>query len=177
MINPTTFANVTSFTDRHGKLRWRFRKVGFRTHFFKAEPGSPEFTEEYCWAMEQVASAPSDRPQRRQDRHWHDVRHLAGLELVYFIGGRQGPIKIGRTKNVAARLKKLQTGYHRRLYLLAAIPGSQTLEEDLHKRFAPQRMMGEWFARSAELAAMIRKNRPSVWRTDLANLEPMPEKR
>lgn len=45
-------ANVTEFTDRHGKRRYRFRKRGLPVHSFKFEPGTPEFMEEYQQALQ-----------------------------------------------------------------------------------------------------------------------------
>lgn len=38
--------NVSSFTDRHGKLRWRWRKTGFATHYFRNPPDTAGFREE-----------------------------------------------------------------------------------------------------------------------------------
>lgn len=35
------------FTDVRGKGRIRLRRTGWRTHYVKAEPGTPEFTQEY----------------------------------------------------------------------------------------------------------------------------------
>jgi integrase len=35
--------NVTEWTDRHGKKRYRFRKKGYPTYHFKAQPGTEEF--------------------------------------------------------------------------------------------------------------------------------------
>ncbi len=35
-------ANVSSFVDRHGKRRYRFRKTGYPTAYFVAHPNSPE---------------------------------------------------------------------------------------------------------------------------------------
>lgn len=42
--------NVSSYKDRHGKTRYRFRKRGCATHHFKHEPGTPEFMAEYTEA-------------------------------------------------------------------------------------------------------------------------------
>lgn len=50
--------NVTAYTDRHGKTRYRFRKSGLPTHHFKSEPGTPEFLEEL---LEARGGAPTDR--------------------------------------------------------------------------------------------------------------------
>ncbi|MFC5390026.1 tyrosine-type recombinase/integrase [Brevundimonas bullata] len=41
------FHNVTPMTDRHGKVRYRFRKKGFRSVYLPGLPGSPEFAEAY----------------------------------------------------------------------------------------------------------------------------------
>lgn len=54
-----------------------------------------------------------------------------------------GMIKIGRTADVAGRIKSLQTGAGAILATLAVIDGDQ--EQSLHKRFADLRRHGEWF--------------------------------
>lgn len=38
--------NVSHYRDRHGKLRFRYRKTGRPDHHFKSEPGTPEFAAE-----------------------------------------------------------------------------------------------------------------------------------
>lgn len=40
-------ANVTSFTDKCGRVRYRFRKKGLPAYLFRAAPGTPEFMAEY----------------------------------------------------------------------------------------------------------------------------------
>jgi integrase len=45
------FPYVSSFRDRHGKLRWRFRRKGFASQYFKAPNGSREFEKEYIEFM------------------------------------------------------------------------------------------------------------------------------
>jgi integrase len=47
--------NVTPWTDRHGKTRYRFRKKGLRDHHFRSEPGTPEFMAEYHAAKSTAA--------------------------------------------------------------------------------------------------------------------------
>ena len=42
--------NVTSYPDRHGKLRYRFRKTGLPVHHFKSEFGTEEFFRELAEA-------------------------------------------------------------------------------------------------------------------------------
>lgn len=48
--------NVTEWTDRHGKVRYRFRKTGLPVWHFKAAPGTPEFLAELDQAR---AAAPA----------------------------------------------------------------------------------------------------------------------
>ncbi len=38
---------ASEFIDRHGKVRVRLRRTGYRTAYTRAKPGTPEFTEEY----------------------------------------------------------------------------------------------------------------------------------
>ena len=40
MPNRELPANVTSFKDRHGKVRYRFRRTGQPTYYFKRDPGT-----------------------------------------------------------------------------------------------------------------------------------------
>lgn len=41
------FPNVTTFRDRHGKTRYRYRQKGSRTVYLPGVPGSPEFAAAY----------------------------------------------------------------------------------------------------------------------------------
>ncbi|OJW73049.1 MAG: hypothetical protein BGO57_13310 [Sphingomonadales bacterium 63-6] len=43
---------VSSFKDRHGKRRWRFRRTGYDTHYFKAPWGTKEFEQEYAACLQ-----------------------------------------------------------------------------------------------------------------------------
>jgi len=40
------YPGVSSFADRHGKLRWRWRKTGFATYYFRNPPDTVGFKEE-----------------------------------------------------------------------------------------------------------------------------------
>lgn len=65
---------------------------------------------------------------------------------VYFIqAGDDGPIKIGYTENLPARIKQLQTGQPQRMRVLRSMSGDRALETFLHRKFAAHRMAGEWF--------------------------------
>lgn len=66
---------------------------------------------------------------------------------IYVIREVGGKCKIGAAKNVQTRLATLQTGSHDPLELVLSIPttGRYVLEALLHRRFASQRLTGEWF--------------------------------
>lgn len=54
MGGPVTrkFPFVTSFRDRHGKARYRFRRKGYPAHYFKAPFGTKAFEREYAGCLE-----------------------------------------------------------------------------------------------------------------------------
>ena len=43
---------TSKFNDRHGKPRWRFRRVGHPTHYFRSPYGSKDFEREYAACLE-----------------------------------------------------------------------------------------------------------------------------
>jgi hypothetical protein len=80
--------------------------------------------------------------------------------VIYFIQSEAGPIKIGFTNGDTAasaygRVRTLQTGHPWPLRLVHATDGKGSTEKALHRRFAPYRMMGEWFHLSEEILAWI----------------------
>lgn len=75
---------------------------------------------------------------------------------VYLIGTRHArPVKIGVASDVEARIGELQTGSPLPLYLIWKTRGGQSLERDLHERFAPYRIHGEWFDFGTENPAAV----------------------
>lgn len=71
-------------------------------------------------------------------------------QTLYFIGSRDGPVKIGVTTNVPQRLESLQTGSHLKLEVLATTEGDTWLEREYHRFFAHCRLYGEWFDRARD---------------------------
>jgi len=69
--------------------------------------------------------------------------------MIYFIqAGKNGPIKIGYTKNkqtFKTRLKTLQIANPEKLRLRCLIKGSMTAEHSLHRKFRHFYIHGEWF--------------------------------
>lgn len=76
---------------------------------------------------------------------------------VYFIQqGNSGPIKIGRAVDVVARIQALQTASPEPLTLLGVvIYGGPRMEARLHRMFAADRLLGEWFAPTDYLYEVI----------------------
>ena len=67
---------------------------------------------------------------------------------IYFVqsNGEDGPVKIGYTANDAMkRVAELASGSPYETALLLDLPGDRALEKALHKRFAADRIRGEWF--------------------------------
>lgn len=81
------------------------------------------------------------------------------MEKVYFITDGMY-IKIGTTKvGVEKRLKQLNTGSPKKLYLLGYISGGKEKEKEIHKQFNNNkiRQNGEWFQATDELISFINK--------------------
>ncbi len=69
---------------------------------------------------------------------------IASRSVTYAIVTIGRPrVKIGKSTNVKARLRDLQTAAPDPLAILGTIPGDR--EEELHARFAKVRLRGEWF--------------------------------
>jgi len=75
-------------------------------------------------------------------------------------------VKIGVAGHPQQRLEDLQCANPERLVLIAERPGTFELERQLHERFAPWRIRGEWFRADApglwgeiELALILPRDR------------------
>ncbi len=65
---------------------------------------------------------------------------------VYFLQASiGGPIKIGWSRDVPARVWAMQTGCPFELIVLTTMPGEQRQERELHHRFRSAAIGGEWF--------------------------------
>jgi hypothetical protein len=76
-------------------------------------------------------------------------------EVVYFVGAAEA-VKIGRTRNVAARLRSLATASAVPLALLGTVPGDRQLEARLHWQWRHLRLRGEWFRADQALCGRFR---------------------
>lgn len=91
---------------------------------------------------------------RRRLEFWE--ANPPGVGFVYMVQGeRHTPVKVGYAVNPRKRLTQLQTGSYAELHILDLIPGPPSLERKLHKRLAPHRLRGEWFAWEAAIPAWL----------------------
>jgi hypothetical protein len=74
---------------------------------------------------------------------------------LYFIRMGDGPVKIGHSVDVKARLACFQVGSPYPLALIATIPDEGHEEAIWHEAFADYRLHGEWFERSPAIQAEI----------------------
>jgi hypothetical protein len=80
---------------------------------------------------------------------------------VYFVTCREmNSVKIGSSLEPNARLKEIQTGCPFPLKLEAVLPGGHEEEHDYHRRFADERLQGEWFKLTDMIELVIKNNPP-----------------
>lgn len=122
------------------RQRLRVRDDLFHRHrltldqrYRELRPDAPGFGVTYTTAREQLA-------------FW--TERLTSPTFIYFIqSGDDGPIKIGFSNRPDRRAPELQTGNPRELLLRHVVPGDRAMEKQLHRRFEPALIRGEWFGR------------------------------
>lgn len=77
--------------------------------------------------------------------------------VYFFLGSDTDRMKIGHAKDVEARFRAIQTGCSEELLFFGMIPAVDppALERALHKRFAKDRLHGEWFTTSADIVEFV----------------------
>jgi len=87
------------------------------------------------------------------DELWNELRAEYPTQyLTYFVRARgMGDIKIGKSNQVAVRVRTLWTAAARGVDLVACYPADVTHETELHREFEHLRLCGEWFRPGAEL--------------------------
>jgi Meiotically up-regulated gene 113 len=91
-------------------------------------------------------------PRSRRLRNAESLPEHGG---VYAVAGAPGWVKIGRAKNIAQRVRGLQTASPTPLRLLAVLSNSEDDERLLHERWQHLRVTGEWFRTDAELDRLL----------------------
>lgn len=76
--------------------------------------------------------------------------------FVYFVYDAEGKrIKIGKSIDPLKRVKALQTSSGALLELAGSLAGNEALEGVIHKEFAADRIVGEWFRLTSRLVDLI----------------------
>jgi hypothetical protein len=89
-------------------------------------------------------------------------------QLIYLIKSGNGLYKVGKTRNLAKRIRDLQTGNPNKLEIVDSFqtddPG--TVEAILHDMLSPYHVKGEWFRiPKGKEPAIFKQMRPRVKRT------------
>ncbi len=116
-----------------------------------AEPGTPEFDEQYKLAAQGIRIAP---PRAKAARGRGGGRAKRQPAFVYLISARGTErLKIGKAVNLQSRLSQLQTGSFEPLDLIKAFrdPTGGSMEKRLHKELVAHRLRGEWFMDHADV--------------------------
>jgi hypothetical protein len=96
-------------------------------------------------------------------REKHMREWLAEIEAwpdpgyCYFIGGIEGGIKIGNSRNPGRRLSEIRRQTPEKLQILARVGGGAGRERYYHKLFAEHHRGGEWFERHPDILAEIER--------------------
>lgn len=128
-------AQITALADHHGLTIDKWVRSQIEQHVRQQV--------KLAHALIQLAEPGNESPQS-----W---------AYIYFIRfGAAGDIKIGRTFDVAGRLKSLQTACPEPLELLACVREDETrTEAAFHKQFAQFRKNGEWFEAAKDVLDCI----------------------
>jgi hypothetical protein len=87
------------------------------------------------------------------------------MDDLYFIeAGQGGPIKIGRSRDVAKRVKGIRVGSPWGAEIVAVVSGRGADEPLWHRAFDHCRMSGEWFTWCPELDQAIKAKQRKVAR-------------
>lgn len=124
--------------------------------------GSHELAEKVERAILDQAAAKRPKPVRLiRRRGKEDILRIGTKDwarpVVYFVqaGDENGPVKIGHTRDLKARMSALANASAVPLVLLGTIQGGRQLEMALHRGFAHLRLEGEWFQAEDDLFHMI----------------------
>lgn len=76
--------------------------------------------------------------------------------MIYFVqAGVRGPVKIGKTNNLPARLSSLTIAHYETLSVLATLNLPDKVENRLHRLLKEHRIRGEWFRWCPEVQNVV----------------------
>lgn len=101
-----------------------------------------------------------DKEKREKElEEWESKRNISKKEkvddLYVILDEDANHIKIGRSKNVKARLNQLQIANSHKLKLLYSIPKKGYMERELHEGFKKFKVKGEWFENDKRILNFI----------------------
>jgi hypothetical protein len=160
---------VNSFRDRHGALRFYFRRFGRRAPL--PCPDDPAFATAY----ERLLQATQPDEVRRLRPY---VRQRREAGIIYVVGIRE-IVKIGFTRDFKKRLRHLQCGCPAALDVFLVRPGTVVEERALHRRFSlyRTRSRSEWYRTTPEVIDWLEKEQMvnTDWQTHAAGLPISPK--
>ena len=122
------------------------------------------WTEDGLWFTFDFKSGKTIDPPCEQlsDEEWLAEMHRhadedEGVAKCYFIGGEEGPVKIGYSIDAKSRLRAIQLYSPIKLQILALASGGIARESAYHFQFREARLHGEWFERTPEIIAEIER--------------------
>ena len=140
---------VNTYVDRTGTLRSYFRRAGEPRVALPGLPGSPVFMSAY-----KMLIAPKPKPMVARPRRVKSKKPPIG-QIYYLSDGDH--IKIGFTLNWNKRKYAYGTYSPRDLELIAIHRGTMFDEKRLHRMFKQHRVKNEWYSRSPEIMAHIKR--------------------
>jgi Meiotically Up-regulated Gene 113 (MUG113) protein len=100
------------------------------------------------------------RQCQRAIREIYKCYEKSSGSVVYLISSADPKfVKIGFSANFEQRLRSLRTASHVEPTVHLVIPGTRSLESDLHERFAASRHSREWFHMTKDIEAFISSER------------------
>ena len=84
----------------------------------------------------------------------HQSRKAASEKVYLILDGSTGCVKIGRSKDVGARFRTLQTSSPSKLEILRVVEGGPAVEKWMHRRFSDYHHRGEWFHYCDDMATV-----------------------
>lgn len=120
--------------------------------------GSQKQIDGYRWVRELTRDIDSPNytvPAIPHPSRQADYRPLPAIMTIYFVQSAAGPIKIGRARRLAFRLKDLQMSSPVKLEVAATVEAPPEREKEYHRQFAEHRLHGEWFSPAPEILAEI----------------------
>lgn len=129
---------------------------GYCSELWTIEEFQAEYAEDYELLYRHQDKPDIKRVLERFDPFWRgDVREAG---YVYCLSDQLGHYKLGRTKQLQSRIKKLGTQPPFKIQLLFTqyVYNARLYEKLLHRTFAKKRLNGEWFALDNENLESIR---------------------